>query len=149
MLRLLSVCLLSMALIAQVQAFPCYITMVKDKCWVDYDVSVNVVDVMNEKLITTMLIPVGKSWERFQFSCNERQTVLFKATFSPAIWESDEDKVYYGKRFWSFPDEIREGHTAWNMTICYPEHFAGTPSPVYLPGGCGCDTSGIPAVKPR
>lgn len=149
MFRRLSMGFLSLSLITQVQAFPCYITMVKDKCWIDYDVSVNVVDVMTEKLITTMLIPTGKSWERFEFSCNEKQTVLFKATFSPVIWEADEDKAYFGKRYWSFPEEIKKDQTAWNMTICYPEHFAGTPSPANVSGGCGCETSNIPALKPR
>ena len=149
MTRRLLLSLLSVGLVSQAQAFPCYITMVKDSCWTDYDVSVNVMDVMSEKPITTILVPSGKSWERYEFSCEEKLTVQLKATFSPIIWETDQEKSYLSKNFLSFPDEIKQGQTAWNMTVCYPSQFAGVPTPPDVSAGCICDTKSTPPVAKR
>ena len=140
---------LSVVLVAQAQAFPCYITIVKDSCWKDYDVSIKVEDVMSEKPITNILIPSGESWKRYEFSCKEKLTIQLKATFSPVIWETDQDKSYLSKSFLSFPDEIKPGQTAWNMTVCYPGQFEGVPTPPDVSAGCRCDTKSIPPVAKR
>ncbi len=141
---------LGIFLVTQAYAFPCYITMVKASCWSDYAVSVDVIDVRDEKKITTMEIPQGKLWVRQELVCYPKETVRFEAKFTPAIWEDDADKVYFGKRFLSFPDVIKKGSSAWNMTVCYTSDFAETPFPPDAKiNACSCDMTNIPAVEPR
>ena len=141
--------LLFLSLATQAYSFPCYITIIKDNCWTNYDVTVQVDDVMVERPITSIVIPSGKSWTRYEFSCEEKQTVQFLAMFSPVIWDKDEDKQYKSKRFWAFPEAIRQGDTAWNMTVCYPNDFAEVPMPPDVSGACECDKTIVPPVEKR
>lgn len=145
----LMISLFGFAITTQVFSFPCYITLIKGSCWANYDVSVRIDDVMIEKPITTLSIPTGTSWTRYEFSCKEKQTLELTATFSPAIWEKDEGKQYKGKRFWSYPETIGSSDTAWHMTICYPNDFAGLPTPAEASDGCVCDRTAIPAIEKR
>lgn len=135
--------------LSQLYAFPCYITLVKDNCWLDYNVSMNVIDVMGDKPLMTITIPKGKTWTRQAFVCQPNQSVRLVATFSPPIWEADAGKVYRGKRFWTFPDEITPNQSAWNLNLCYPRHFAGTPLTPADTGKCACDASVIPKIEPK
>lgn len=139
----------SFILTTQAFSFPCYITLIKASCWKNYDVTVQIEDVMIEKPITSMLIPSGAFWTRYEFACKEKQTIELTATFSPAIWEKDEGKQYKGKRFWSYPETIGPTDTAWNMTICYPNDFAELPTPAEAADGCVCDKQAIPAIEKR
>jgi len=148
-MRRLFMVLSGVCLLTQVHAFPCYITMVKDSCWTSYSVSVDVIDVTNKKVVATMSMPNEKSWDRKEIVCQPKQTVSLIATFSPAFWEKEENKKYYGKRIWSFPEEIKKGDGAWNMTICYPKDLQGIPLPPDASGKCTCETKDIPAIKPR
>ncbi len=129
-------------------AFRCYITLVKDSCWTNYNVSVDAINVMGEKLLTSLVIPQGTSWVRNEIDCQPKETLLFKATFTPAFWEKDAGKIYYGKRYWSFPETIGPNESAWNMTVCYGSDFAAIPLPPDAAGNCACDTSTIPVIKP-
>ena len=133
----------------QVHAFPCFITLVKDNCWTDYDVDVTVINVLNEKVLATINIPKGESWVRHELVCEPKQTVMFRAVFSPVFWESDAKKVYFAKRYWSFPEKIDKGAGAWNMNICFTQHFAAVPIPPEGSGRCACDMASIPPIKPR
>jgi hypothetical protein len=141
--------LLLLSLAAQAYSFPCYITIIKDNCWTNYDVTVQVDDVMVDKPITSIVIPSGEAWTRYEFSCQEKQTLQFTAAFSPVIWDKDEDRKYKSKRFWSYPEIIRQGDTAWNMTVCYPQDFAEIPMPPDVSGACTCDKKIAPPVEER
>lgn len=132
----------------QVHAFPCYVTLVKDNCWLDYNVSVNVIDVMGDKPLMTLTIPKGKTWVRQAFVCQPKQSVRLEATFSPLIWEADADKVYKGQRFWTFPEEIDPKQSAWNLKLCYSKNFTGTPLTPQNTGNCVCDASVVPKIEP-
>ena len=133
----------------QAHAFPCFITLVKDNCWTDYDVDVTVINVSNEKVLTTIHIPKGESWVRYELPCDPKQTVMFRAVFSPVFWESDAKKVYFGERYWSFPEKIDAGAEAWNMNICFTRHFADVPLPPKASGHCACDMASLPPIKRR
>lgn len=146
-MRRLLLVLFGSGLIFQAHAFPCYITMVKDSCWSNYNVSVDVIDVATEKLIDTLLLPKGTSWVRREMTCLPKQTVMLKATFSPVFWESDVGKVFSGQRYWSFPEINKASVSALGMTICYATDFAEVPLPPDASGHCICDTSNIPAMK--
>ena len=132
-----------------VHAFPCFVTFVKDSCWTNYDVTVIATNTSNSKLVMTVPILQGKSWNRQQYDCQPKDGLSFSSTFTPVIWENEAGKTYPSRRNWNFPEAIAKGDTAWNMTICYPRDFAGVPLPPDASGNCKCDTDVIPPVKPQ
>ena len=127
--------LVSACFAMQAQAFPCFLTMVKDSCWSDYNVTIAAMDATTGKQITSVLIPQGKSWTRVQFT--------------PVFWENDKGKSYAGQRQWTLPEAIKEGDTAWNITMCYPAQFSQVPLPPGANSNCKCNMDEIPPVKPQ
>jgi len=84
-------------------AFTCYYTLAKDSCWTNYNVSVDVMDAVTDTVLTTVVVPSGKNWTRQAFDCQPGQKLMYKAIFSPIIWESEKGKVYPAKDYWSLP----------------------------------------------
>ena len=130
-----------------VTAFPCYVTLVKDNCWTNYDVTVKINDTSKDKVVATVFVPAGKQWARVNFQCQPRETFIFLATYSPVFWAKEEDVVYQAKRYWSLPETIVGDTEAWNMNICYAADFSAVPLPPDASGACQCDMTKIPAVK--
>ncbi len=139
--------LVGLCLVGQSYAYPCYITVVKDTCWLKYNVSVDAVDVSNGTLLTTLTMPKGTSWARQKIDCQGKQVVMFKSTYSPVFWEGDEGKLYAAKRYWSFPEKIEPGEAALNMRVCFSTDFAEVSLPPDASGHCGCDMTSIPEIK--
>lgn len=131
----------------EANAYHCFITLVKDSCWTNYDVSVNMRDASTGKSVTNVSIPKGKSWTRQPFECEASQGLDFSATFSPVFWQSDKGKHYSGTKTWTLPSSMNKGDTAWNVTICYPEGFAEVPLPPTAGSHCTCDTKSLPPVE--
>lgn len=127
-------------------AFPCFLTMVKDSCWTNYDVSVVVTDVVTNKSIMTIAVPAGKSWDRQEFVCQPGERLMYTATFSPIFWATDQGKSYLARNYWLLPSTIGTGDTAWNINVCYPADFEEVPMPPNVTGNCACNFKGIPAV---
>lgn len=133
----------------QIQAFPCFLTMVKDNCWTNYDVTVAVTNAATGKLITTIVVPKGQSWTRQSFACQPADTLSLSAMFTPVFWENDKGKTYPAQHNWTFPQAIAPGDTAWNINVCYSAEFSEVPLPPDAAGNCKCDMDGIPPVKPQ
>lgn len=133
----------------QIQAFPCFLTMVKDNCWANYNLTVVVTNAATGKLITTVIVPQGQSWTRQQFTCQPADTLSLSATFTPVFWENDKGKIYAAQHNWTFPQTIAAGDTAWNINVCYPLEFAEVPLPPEAGSNCKCDMDNIPPVKPQ
>lgn len=127
----------------------CYYTLVKDSCWTKYDVSVDVMDAVSAKVLTTVTVPAGKSWMRQTFPCDAGQKLMYRAQFSPVFWESDKGKTYIAKNYWSLPNTINPGDSAWNVTVCYPNDFAQVPLPPDVSGNCSCNLDDIPTIPPK
>lgn len=146
--RIVLPALLSMTLGVSSSAFSfhCFLTVMKDSCWTDYNVTVVAMDSDTNKPAATITIPKGQSWGRQEFNCQPKETLNYLATFSPVFWKQDEGKQYSGKRTWSLPEQIQKGMTAWNITVCYPEQFAEVPLPPTAGGNCTCDARNIPPV---
>lgn len=138
-----------LALSSSAFAFKCYFTLVKDSCWLNYDVKVNVIDTLSNKVLLTASIPRGKSWVREEFSCQPTQNLLYTATFSPIIWEKDTGKEYRALRYWTLPGDIKPGEKAWNIPVCYPAAFSEVPLPPEATGNCHCDFSQVPKLQPE
>jgi hypothetical protein len=138
---------LNIFLISKVWAFPCYLTVVKGRCWVeDYDVNVTVQDASNQKTITTINVAKGKPWARASFECAPSQTLQYFATYSPSIWQN-EDKSYKAKKYSVLDSEIDPTDVAWSLQICYPDDFSNVPLPPKAGADCSCDVKNIPEVQ--
>jgi hypothetical protein len=129
-------------------SFNCYFTLAKDNCWLKYNVTVEVMDALTTKVVTTISIPSGQPWARQAFTCQAAQKFMYHAQFTPVIWESEKGKVYSAKEFWSLPEEIKPGDKAWNVSVCYPKNFAEVPMPPEATNHCTCDFTSIPVIGP-
>ncbi|QDP73014.1 hypothetical protein FOG18_10780 [Legionella israelensis] len=132
---------------AQVMAFNCYLTLVKDSCWTNYNVTVDVIDAGENKTILTIEVPAGKSWNRQQFTCEPSQRLMYKAKFTPVFWQSEKGKSYMAIRYWVLPSSIKATDVAWNVSVCYPSDFSGVPFPPDAEGNCKCDFKSLPSIK--
>lgn len=141
--------LLSLILSTQAHAVTCFLTMVKGACWKAYDLTVDILDADTGKLKKTILVPADQLWTRREFECKPKNMIALAAKFSPAFWEGDADKVFKGQRYWKLPDMIKPGETGWNITVCYPQHFADVPRPPDINTNCECDLSSIPKIEPQ
>lgn len=129
-------------------AFPCYLTVAKDTCWTNYNVTIQAFDAQTNALLTTVMIPTDSSWRREKFTCQPSQKIRFAATFSPIIWEQDKGRVYAGTDFWSLPDEPKADELAWNIPLCFSAQFSELPLPPTATGHCRCETGTIPPIEP-
>ena len=130
-------------------AITCYYTLAKDNCWTKYNVSEDVMDAATGKVLTTVIVPAGKSWIRQTFPCVPGEKLMYRAQFSPIIWESEKGKVYYAINYWSLPNNVNAGDSAWNVSVCYPADFGQVPLPPEATNTCKCDFSNIPAIPPK
>lgn len=128
-------------------AFPCYLTFIKNSCWKNYTVTVDVIDTKNNKKMATITVPINGQWARGQFECASTQTFGFVASFSPSIWESDVGKTYNATHYWSPPVGVVAGEVAWNIGMCFPNDFSEVPMPPDSTGKCVCDKSNIPPIE--
>ena len=148
MLKVLII-LLGACLSTQSCALPCFLTMVKDNCWTNYTVTVDITNASNGQSVASINVPQGQSWARQEFNCKPADKLSFRASFTPVFWEQDEGKTYSAQRNWSLPETVAKGDTAWNITMCYSSDFSEVPLPPGASGNCACDTSKIPPVKPQ
>ncbi|WP_231861894.1 hypothetical protein [Legionella hackeliae] len=130
-------------------AFPCFLTLVKDTCWTNYDVQVVVIDANTNDKVVTVKAPKGKAWGRESFNCSPAQRFFYQATYQPVFWQSEVGKVYSSTRYWTLPAAVGPGDTAWNIPICFPSNFASVPFPPDAQGNCKCDWSEVPPLPPQ
>jgi hypothetical protein len=130
-------------------AITCYYTLVKSNCWSKYEVTVEVVEASTAKVLTTVTVPAGKSWVRQPFSCTPGEKLMYHAQFSPPIWESEKGKSYDALNYWSLPEKINPGDSAWNVSVCYPSDFSQVPLPPEATNSCKCDFDSIPPIPPK
>ena len=129
-------------------AFQCYLTVAKDPCWSDYNVTVKVYDYASKKkIVPDLLLPKGKQWVREAFQCQPKQGFYYQATYSPNIWNDKQASVFTSKRIWYLPEKINpKKEVAWNIPICYQTDFASVPLPPRAKGNCRCDFTSIPKI---
>ncbi|WP_367607186.1 hypothetical protein [Legionella sp. W05-934-2] len=125
----------------------CYLNIVKDSCWNDFNVNVVAIDTSNRSQVAQATIAKGSKWTRVSFKCNPGQTLLYNATFTPAFWEADKDKVYHATQYWSLPNQLNPGDVAWELTICFPSSFSGVPFPPTAGSDCACQYDQIQPLK--
>lgn len=128
-------------------SFSCFLTLVKDSCWTNYTVSMDVIDAATLKTLFTVTAPSGQSWARQEFTCTPKQVLLYVSRFSPVFWHNDEGKTYPGLRNWTLPSTVNPGERAWTIPVCFPAEFSQVPFPPDAKGNCACDFDSIPAPK--
>lgn len=130
-------------------AITCYYTLAKDNCWNKYNVTVDVMDASTDKILTSVTVPEGQSWTRQTFPCEPGQKLMYRAHFSPMIWESEQGKLYKAKNYWFLPKTVNPKDSAWNLNVCYPSDFSQVPLPPEATGNCQCDLKSIPEIPPK
>ncbi|MBA3536449.1 MAG: hypothetical protein H0T84_07565 [Tatlockia sp.] len=140
--------LLLVSLSNNVFPFQCYITLVKDSCWTNYNVQVKVINSDDNKIMSTVEAPKGKTWARQPFDCNPGMKLMYSASFSPVFWQSEEGKTYEAIRYWTLPDKVGDKESAWDIPVCFASAFSGVPFPPDAVGDCRCDLLDIPPVPP-
>lgn len=140
------ICLFGLLLSSTVFAYSCYLTVAKDNCWTNYDVTVLVLDGDTQKQITSLEIPKATSWNRTKFECHASQKLMYKAKFSPNIWAGSEKKEYQAQSYSVLPDSMAANKVAWSLNVCYPKAFSGVPIPLGAISNCSCDFDSIPAI---
>lgn len=128
-------------------AFPCYLTVAKDNCWSDYEVSIDVIDSANGANVRTVSIPKNKQWARVLMDCHTSEKFMYIAQFSPIFWASDKGKKYMAKHYWSLPDKIHPQDTAWTLSVCFADDFSLVPAPPQAVAKCVCDFSKLPPIE--
>ena len=130
----------------KLHAFPCYVTVAKDNCWLNYDVTITVSDMVTEAVVTNVLVPKGQTWARQAFSCQPNQKFLYAASFQPIIWQNDAGKTYRGLRSWGLPIAFGPADVAWELKLCYASDFSETPMPPKAGANCQCDFTKVTPV---
>jgi len=139
--------LIGLGAVSSSHAFDCYLTVAKDNCWKDYDVTVSVIDAISGKILQTVVVAAQHDWQRLPFTCQPGQNLNFQSSFSPSIWQSDKGIVYPVKQYRLLPKQPAPGMTAWEVSICYSHDFSGVPKPPESSGNCVCDMQSIPALE--
>lgn len=120
-------------------AFQCYFTPMKGDCWKDYDVTIHLIDYSKQKdIVPPITLEKKTMWKRVPFDCNPKDSLIYTASFKPAIWKSQKDTVYKAKRIWFLPDKINKGIIAWNVPLCFPTAFSQVPIPPKADSDCSC-----------
>ncbi len=145
-MKIIPLILLGLLLAPITEAETCYFTLVKDSCWANYNVSVDVLDSNKGQVLTTVTAPKGKQWGRESFTCSAQQKLNYSARFAPVFWQSDVGKTYAAKEYISLPAALTTGQTAWTLSACYPSDFSLVPLPPDASGNCQCDYKTVPAV---
>lgn len=130
-------------------AFPCFLTLAKNNCWIDYTVSVEVINTQTGNVVTRAVVPKGQSWTRQPFTCNPSESFMYQARFSPVIWASGAGMSYHALHYVVLPPKPQKQETGWELRVCYSDDFAETPLPPTAQGQCSCDFSSIPPVPPQ
>ncbi|MBA2651630.1 MAG: hypothetical protein H0U73_05110 [Tatlockia sp.] len=136
------------ALSSEALAFQCYLTLVKDSCWMNYEVQINVINSVDNSILTTVTVPKGKPWVRQPFDCNPGTKLMYQATFSPVFWESEKGKSYWAMTYWTLPEKIGAKESAWDIPVCFATAFSAVPFPPDATGNCKCNFLDIPPVLP-
>ena len=122
-----------------IYAFSCFLTMVKDNCWKDYEVKVKVFDTKDNQQVTEITVSKSQTWNRASFQCTPGQVFYMSAEFSPLIWQSEAGRTYDSQRYWALPKSVSAGEFAWNLSMCYSADFSGIPIPSSATNSCKCD----------
>lgn len=128
-------------------AVTCYVTFIKDQCYADYNVHLSINDSHSKRSLVELDLPQSKFWIRQAFDCQPNQVVTIASSFTPAIWEADAGKQFFGTHFTQFPDIEPPQGTIWAMDVCFPSQFSKVPSPPKITGTCGCDKTSIPPLN--
>ena len=143
-MRKLYLLCLNLLVTINAHAFPCFITVAKDSCWTNYDVTVRVIDAHTNQQFGQIILPKGKSVAVLSFQCDPSQVFMLNAQFSPIIWQNDAGKMYSSQSYLTLPSAVKPGEVGWNFSTCYPSDFAGVPMPPTATNSCKCDFSSAP-----
>lgn len=141
--------LISLGFAANSFAIDCYLTVVKDNCWKNFQVTVKMKDPQTRKVFKTIKVSSKEMWHREKFKCTPNQNIFYAAKFLPIIWEANQDKEYLARRYWRLPATFAKDDKAWNINLCFSKDFTGVPLPPRSSGKCSCDFKSVPPLQDK
>src|SRR3990167_581840 len=127
--------------ITQVNAATCYVDVVKDTCWTNYNLALTVINTESGSAIASITVTQGIPWVRVKFPCTHNQTLGFQARYSPVIWQGTENQVYSGQNYWQLSSSTTD---AQYTALCFGRDFSEVTFPVTGDGKCQCNMQNIP-----
>jgi hypothetical protein len=123
------------------EAFPCYLQFAKGTCWEGFEVNLQIIDEVKDKVIHTIKLGKDEFSKQERFPCQPEQELRFKTSFSPAIWEKSAGQEYDAKRVVFVPSvSMAEGKKAWLLKRCFHHDFLQVPLPSGgNVGACPCE----------
>ena len=112
----------------------------KNNCWTDYNLSVQTYDASTEKPVgNPIVLNKGTSDLTVPIPCSPRQTLSFKATYSPPVWANEQNVSYSTMNFWQAPPQLPKGATQWIISLCFANDFTSVPLPLQATAQCVCN----------
>lgn len=132
-------------LLAQADAAPikCEIQIIKNSCWLDREVVVQLIDSAHASVYETFKLPINKDSLVQSFNCSHLERFNFAARFSPPLWKNQEVRSYPSKNVWHAPQNLPENVEKWVISLCFSDDFAGVSLPM---GAKNCECR-LPELK--
>ncbi len=115
----------------------CNLYVTKTKGWQRYDVKIAMVDFDNEKPIFTLDLSApskdnknGIMELQKRFDCSQYKRVYFQASFTPEIWQGQENKEYKSKLIYTIQHQMLvqpEGVSVLQFNLTFPDDFNNVP----------------------
>lgn len=138
MIRLVIGALLSMAT-SFVLAAVCQLHVLKDSCFHNYDVTVEVYLQGAPARLFDIPIVRGQDEGLREFACEADEIYELKARFAPAFWQGDENRVYAQRNYMRLPSHFPANTRVWKLTTCFGRDFIGVPLPPEASSQCRCE----------
>lgn len=120
----------------------CELRVVKNTCWEDYEITVDVVEAEVDKPITQVVVPKNLQSKGEQFSCPKVDKITLHGKFDPPIWQDQKGVSYKAKQVWDVPRTFPEDTERWTITVCFPNDFIAVPIPPKIQLPCLCKYQG-------
>ena len=128
--------------LAHADPIPCSVHFQKDSCWKDYQITLTAMNAMTHTPLADPLVLEPDVFSKISpLKCESAQPIAFIAKFTPAIWEEQAQKNYHSKAFWVAPDALPTDVSEWELSVCFPRDFVGTPLPLEATGSCVCESA--------
>lgn len=130
--------ILSLA-ISPALAAVCQLHVLKDSCFHNYDVTVDVYLQGAPARLFDIPIVRGQDEGLREFNCEPDQIYELKARFAPAFWQGEENRIYAQRTYMRLPQNFPANTGVWKLTTCFGRDFIGVPLPPEASSQCRCE----------
>lgn len=116
----------------------CHVQAVKNTCWQDRAVTLELHDIEDLKTKHTFEISKDTSGILQEFDCKNLKRFTFSAKFSPPIRPEDAKNKYVARKVWDVPTQLPPNTEKWVVKVCFSDDFSQVPVPMGAQN-CRCE----------